>query len=82
MVVVDAANDVDVQRDARGLRERLEHVRDHFAAEVADLLAHELEVAAEVRPRGDVEHGAREGLRGGKCEKGQQIHNKSELVDG
>lgn len=62
-MVVLAAEDVDVERDAGALRKRLEDVRDHLAREVADLFALELQVAAEVRARRDVEDGAREGLR-------------------
>ncbi len=64
VVVVLAADDVDVEGHARALRERLEHVRDHLARQIPDLLALELQVAAEVRPRGDVEHGAGERLPG------------------
>lgn len=64
MVVVLAAEHVDVKRDARALRKRLEDVRNHLGREIADLLALELQVAAEVRARRDVEDGARKGLRG------------------
>ena len=63
VVVVLSPEDIDVERDAGALGERLEHVRDHLGRQVADLLALELQVAAEVGARRDVEDGAREGLR-------------------
>lgn len=62
VVVVLSPKHVDVEGDARGLRERLEHVRDHLGREVANLFPLQLQVAAEVGSRGDVEDGAREGL--------------------
>lgn len=62
VVVVLSPEHVDVKGDARGLRERLEHVRDHLGREVANLFPLQLQVAAEVRPRGNVKDGAREGL--------------------
>ena len=46
MVVVHAADAVDVQRDPRGHGERVEDVRDHLAREVADLFP----LLREVRP--------------------------------
>lgn len=63
MVVVLSPEHVDVKGDARGLRERLEHVRDHLGREVADLFPLQLQVAAKVGSRGDVEDSAREGLQ-------------------
>lgn len=62
VVVVLSPKHVHVEGDARGLRERLEHVRDHLGREVANLFPLQLQVAAEVGSRGDVEDGAREGL--------------------
>lgn len=44
MVIVVPAKTIDVERDARSLREALEAVRQHLGAQVADLLALEAEV--------------------------------------
>jgi hypothetical protein len=62
VVVIVTAQAVDVQRDACGHGKRVEDVRDHFAAEFADLLALEAELGDAVGPRGNVDHGARESL--------------------
>jgi hypothetical protein len=62
VVVVDTAKDVDVKGDTSGLRERLKDVRDHLSREVSDLLALELQVAAEVGAGRNVEDSAGEGL--------------------
>lgn len=62
VVVVVAAQAVDVQRDAGGLCEALEGVGNHLGAEVADALAAEAEVDDGVGPVRDVDDGAREGL--------------------
>jgi len=66
VVVVLSPDDVDVEGDAGTLGERLEDVRDHLARQVSDLLALELQVAAEVRPRRDVQHRASERLERGR----------------
>lgn len=63
MVVVLATNDIDVKGDSGSLSERLEDVRDHLGGEISNLFPFELKVAAEVGSGGDVEDGAREGLR-------------------
>lgn len=62
MVVVLAAEDVDVERDAGSDRERVEDVREHLRREVPDLLALQPEVRHAVRARADVDHRARECL--------------------
>lgn len=62
MVVVLAAQAVNVQRYAGGLGEGLEGVGDHLGAEVADALAAEAELDDGVGPVGDVDDGAGEGL--------------------
>lgn len=62
VVVVLAAEDIDVKRDASRLCERLEDVRDHLGREVANLFPLELQVAAEVGSGRDVEDGARKSL--------------------
>ena len=94
VVVVLSPKDVDVKRDTGALGERLEHVRDHLGRQVADLLALELQVAAEVGARRDVEDGAREGLRarrqraGSACERAGRRplvgarRGKTHLVEG
>lgn len=62
MVVVVAAEAVDVQRHARRLREALQAVRDHLAAQVPDLLALELQADHAEGPVREVDDGARERL--------------------
>lgn len=62
VVVVVAAQAVDVQRDARGLGKALQAVGDHLAAEIAELLALEAQVDDGVGPVGEVDDGAGEGL--------------------
>lgn len=62
VVVVLAAQAVDVHGDAGGLGEALEGVGDHLGAEVADALAAEAEFDDGVGPVRDVDDGAGEGL--------------------
>lgn len=62
MVVVVAADAVDVHRDARALREAVQAVRDHLAAQVADLLAAQAELAHAVGAVGEVDDGAGQGF--------------------
>ena len=62
MVVVVAAQAVDVQRDAGGAGEALQAVGDHLGGEVADALAAEAEVDDGEGAVGEVDDGAREGL--------------------
>lgn len=62
VVVVLAAQAVDVQGDSRTLREALQAVGDHLAAKVANLLAFEAEVDDAVGAVGEVDDGAGEGL--------------------
>lgn len=62
VVVVVAAQAVDVHGDAGALREAVQAVGDHLAAEVADLLAAEAQLADAVGAVGEVDDGAREGF--------------------
>lgn len=62
MVVVPAAEAVDVEGEAGGLGEALEAVGHHLAAEVADPLAREAELDDAEGPVRQVDDGAREGL--------------------
>lgn len=62
VVVVVAAQAVDVQRDARGLGKALQAVGDHLAAEITELLALEAQVDDGVGPVGEIDDGAGEGL--------------------
>lgn len=62
VVVVEAAQAVDVQRDAGGLGEALEAVRDHLAAQVANLLALQAELDDSEGPVRQVDHGPRQRL--------------------
>lgn len=62
MVVVVAADAVDVHCDARALCEAVQAVRDHLAAQVADLLAAEVQFADAVGAVREVDDGAREGF--------------------
>lgn len=62
VVVVVAVQARHVHRHARSLREAVQTVRDHFAAQVADFLAAQLQVADAVRAVGEVYDGAREGF--------------------
>lgn len=66
MVVVLAVQDVDVQRDACLGREAVEDVRDHLAAQVADLFAPQLQMRVAVRTRRQVDDRARQGLVEGR----------------
>ena len=61
-MIVVAANDVDMQRNASSLGKGLEDVRDHFGGEVADLFSFQLKVSAEVGAGGDVKDGSGECL--------------------
>lgn len=60
MVVVVAVQAVHVHCDAGSLRKAVQAVRDHLAAQVADLLAAQAEVANAVGAVGEVDDGARE----------------------
>lgn len=60
MVIVLAAQAIDMQRDASALRETLQAVRDHLGRQVADLFALETEVHDAERPVRKVDHGAAE----------------------
>lgn len=85
VVVVEAAQTVDVQRDACALRKALQAVRDHLAAEVANLFALEAELDDAVGPIGDVDDGARQGLvegRIGRAEAGDAGGAAEGLVEG
>ena len=62
VVVIVAPQTVHVQRDAGGLGEALQAVRDHLGAEVADLLALQAQVYDAVRAVRQVDDGAAEGL--------------------
>ena len=62
MVVVVAVQAVDVHGDARALREAVQAVRDHLAAEVADFFAAQAQVADAVGAVREVDDGAREGF--------------------
>ena len=62
VVVVVAAQAVDVHGDAGALREAVQAVRDHLAAEVADLLALYAEIRKAIRPCADVNDRARKSL--------------------
>ena len=62
VVVVVAADAVDVHRDARALREAVQAVRDHLAAQVADLLAAQVQLADAVGPVREVDDRARQGF--------------------
>lgn len=62
VVVVLAVRAPDVQRDAGGLREALQSVRDHLGGEGADPLAAEAQVDDGVGAVGEVDDGPREGL--------------------
>jgi hypothetical protein len=62
VVVVVAAQAVDVHGDAGALREAVQAVRDHLAAEVADLLAAQAQLGDAEGPVGEVDDGAREGF--------------------
>lgn len=60
VVVVVAAEAVHVHRDAGALRETVQAVGDHLAAQVADLLAAQVQLADAVGAVGEVDDGARE----------------------
>ena len=62
VVVVVAVQAVHVHRHAGALREAVQAVRDHLAAQVADLLAAQAQVADAVGAVGEVDDGAREGF--------------------
>lgn len=58
VVVVVAAQAVDVHRDAGALREAVQAVGDHLAAEVADFLAAQAQLGNAERTVGEVDDGA------------------------
>lgn len=62
MVVVVAADAVDVHSDARGLSKALQAVRHHLRAQLAEPLALEAKVDDAVRPVREVDDGAGERL--------------------
>ena len=62
VVVILAPDHVDVQGDGGALREALQAMRQHLAAQVAQLLPPEAEVDDGEGPVGQVDDGAREGL--------------------
>lgn len=62
VVVVVAAQAVDVQRDACGLGKALQAVGDHLAAELAEHLALEAQIDDGVRSVGQIDDSAGEGL--------------------
>lgn len=62
VVVVIAPQAVDVQGDAGGLGKALQTVGDHFAAELAEVLALEAQVDNGVGSVGEIDDGAGEGL--------------------
>lgn len=62
VVVVEAVQAVDVERDVGGLGEALEAVRHHLAAQLAEELALEAEVDDGVGAVRKIDDGAREGL--------------------
>ena len=62
VVVVRAVQHVDVERDARVGSKAVEDVRDHLAAQVANLFAHKVQVRVAVRARREVDDRARERL--------------------
>src|SRR3546814_9118745 len=55
VVVVEAVEGLDVERDAGGLGEALEPLPEQLGIHVAQLVAGERHVPDEVRPAGDVE---------------------------
>jgi len=62
VVVVVAVQAVHVHCHASALREAVQAVRDHLAAQVADLLAAQAQVADAVGAIGEVDYRAREGF--------------------
>lgn len=66
VVVVEAVQAVDVEGNVGSLREALEAVRDHFAAQLAEELALEAEINDGVRAVRQVDDGARESLVEGR----------------
>lgn len=62
VVVVVAADAVDMHGEARGLGEALQAVRHHLGAQAAEPLALEAEVDDAVRAVGQIDDGAAEGL--------------------
>jgi len=53
---------IHMQRHARLRREAVEDVGDHLAAQLADLLARQLQRRVAVRPRRQIDHRARQRL--------------------
>ena len=85
VVVVEAAQAVDVQRDARALGKALHAVGDHLAAQVANLFALEAQLDDGVGTVRDVDNGARQGLvQGGigRAEAGNPGRAAEGLVEG
>jgi len=85
VVVVVAAQAVDVEGDARGAGEALKAVGDHLAAEVANLLALETEVDDAVGTVREVDDGPAERLvQGSVCvaEPGQANRGAEGLGEG
>ena len=63
MVIVLAAEDVNVERDPGSDGERVEDVREHLCREVPDLLALQPEVRYAVWPRANIDNSAGQCLR-------------------
>lgn len=85
MVVVEAAEAVDVQGDAGALGERLQAVGNHLAAEVADLLTLKAELDDTEGAVGQIDDGAGECLveRGvGVAETGEASHGAESFGKG
>jgi hypothetical protein len=70
-VVVLTPKNVDVDRAARRDRERVEDVREHLRAQVAELFTLDAQVCHAERPRADVDYGARERLRAIRRDQGK-----------
>jgi hypothetical protein len=66
VVVVEAAEAVDVDGDAGGLGKAVDAVGDHLAAQVANLFALEAELDDGEGPVRQVDHGARQRLVQGR----------------
>jgi hypothetical protein len=62
MMVVLTAKHIDMQRHAARLRKALQTMRDHLGRKGADLGVVKVEGADEIRPRRDVDDGARQRL--------------------
>jgi len=62
MMIVLAPQAIDMQRQTRLLRKALQPVRQHLAAQIAELLARQAEVYDAEGPRGEVDDGAGQGF--------------------